>query len=97
MRGYISNGVRLGVLIAPYDRTVEISRPQKDPELLHAPETVHSIPNWQGSSWTWPLSLSENHFLPVSLRLIHSDVCALQFDDFADADRAPSPGTPRPG
>lgn len=48
MRGYISNGVRLGVLIDPYGRTVEISRPQKDPELLHAPGTVAFDPELAG-------------------------------------------------
>ena len=48
MRGYVSNGVRLGVLIDPYDRTVEISRPGQVPELLRGVRTVALDPELAG-------------------------------------------------
>lgn len=40
MGGYIAQGVRLGWLIDPETRTVEIYRPGRDPEILAKPETL---------------------------------------------------------
>jgi Uma2 family endonuclease len=40
MQEYIDNGVRLGWLLNPQDRQVEIYRPGKSVEVLQAPETI---------------------------------------------------------
>lgn len=40
MEEYIANGVQLGWLIDPVDRTVTIYRPDRDPEVLQAPSSV---------------------------------------------------------
>ncbi len=40
MKKYIENGARLGWLIAPGMRRVEIYRPQQDVEVLEAPATL---------------------------------------------------------
>jgi len=40
MQEYIDNGVQLGWLIDPENRTVEIYRPQRPPEILNNPATV---------------------------------------------------------
>lgn len=40
MREYIENGVRLGWLIEPEERRVEIYRPGREVEILYAPDTL---------------------------------------------------------
>jgi Uma2 family endonuclease len=40
MEEYIANGVQLGWLIDPFERTVEIYRPGREPELLTNPASV---------------------------------------------------------
>ena len=40
MELYIANGARLGWLIDPYQRRVYIYRPEVEPEILDAPETL---------------------------------------------------------
>ncbi|MBV8842839.1 MAG: Uma2 family endonuclease [Bryobacterales bacterium] len=40
MKEYIANGVRLGWLIDPIDRSVTIYRPSRDPEVLSNPSSV---------------------------------------------------------
>ncbi len=40
MTAYVANGARLGWLIDPYERRVEIYRPGRDVEILFDAETV---------------------------------------------------------
>ena len=40
MEEYVANGVLLAWLIDPFERRVEIYRPGRDPEILHAPRSV---------------------------------------------------------
>lgn len=44
MRQYVSNGLRLGWLIDPFEREVYIYRPGADVEVLHDPESVQGDP-----------------------------------------------------
>lgn len=48
MRAYLANGAQLGVLIDPYDRTVEVYRPRRKPEIHRDPATVTLDPELQG-------------------------------------------------
>jgi Uma2 family endonuclease len=48
MREYVENGARLGWLIEPYARTVEVYRPGVEPVLLAEPETVTADPELPG-------------------------------------------------
>ena len=48
MAEYAANGVRLGWLIDPYERTVKVYRPGKDPELLIGPERIAGDPELPG-------------------------------------------------
>ena len=44
MRQYVSNGLRLGWLIDPFERDVYVYRPGADVEVLHDPERVQGDP-----------------------------------------------------
>ncbi len=44
MQTYLENGARLAVLIAPYERFVEVYRPGREPEHLELPEQVSLDP-----------------------------------------------------
>lgn len=44
MRQYLSNGLRLGWLIDPFDRRVSVYRPGADVEVLHEPDGVQGDP-----------------------------------------------------
>jgi Uma2 family endonuclease len=48
MQEYIANGVSLGWLIDRKNRTVQIYRPDREPELLENPETVSGDPELPG-------------------------------------------------
>jgi Uma2 family endonuclease len=48
MQHYLANGAHLGVLIDPYEHTVEIHRPGRYPELLRAPVSVALEPELPG-------------------------------------------------
>jgi Uma2 family endonuclease len=43
MEEYRSNGVRLGLLIDPQNRQVEIYRPGREPEILESPTSIASL------------------------------------------------------
>jgi Uma2 family endonuclease len=40
MQEYMSNGARLGWLIDPFEKTVHVYRPEREPEILNHPPTV---------------------------------------------------------
>ena len=48
MAEYALNGVRLGWLIDPFDRTVKLYRPGKNPELMNEPERMAGDPELPG-------------------------------------------------
>ena len=48
MATYAANGVRLGWLIDPVERTVKVYRPGRDPELLNAPQRIAGDPEMPG-------------------------------------------------
>ncbi len=48
MRAYLRNGARIGVLIDPYTRTVEVYRPGEEPERHENPERVALDPELPG-------------------------------------------------
>ena len=48
MKEYIENGVRMGVLIEPYERKVYVYRPKRKVELLNDPKTVSCGPVLRG-------------------------------------------------
>jgi Uma2 family endonuclease len=57
MQEYLNSGLRLGWLINPQDRQVEIYRPQQPPEILQTPITISGEPVLPGFvlnvSWLW--------------------------------------------
>jgi Uma2 family endonuclease len=48
MQEYIANGTMLGWLIDRKNRTVQIYRPNQEPEILNQPETVSGDPELPG-------------------------------------------------
>ncbi len=48
MQEYIANGAQLGWLIDRKHRVIHVYRPNRDPELLHQPETVSGDPELPG-------------------------------------------------
>jgi Uma2 family endonuclease len=48
MRAYLRNGARIGVLIDPYTRTVEVYRPANEPERHEGPDRVVLGPELPG-------------------------------------------------
>lgn len=48
MREYMDNGSKLGWLIDPYERKVEVFRPGRPPEVLESPESVSGDPELPG-------------------------------------------------
>ena len=48
MQEYIENGVSLGWLIDRKNQTVQVYRPDREPELLENPETVSGEPELPG-------------------------------------------------
>lgn len=44
VRAYVANGARIAVLIDPYERTVEVYRPGREPEIHQGPATVSLDP-----------------------------------------------------
>jgi Uma2 family endonuclease len=48
MRAYLRNGARIGVLIDPYTRAVEVYRPGREPERREDPERVALDPELPG-------------------------------------------------
>ena len=48
MRVYLRNGARIGVLVDPYERTVEIYRPSQEPKRHENPERVALDPELPG-------------------------------------------------
>ncbi len=48
MRAYLANGTRLGVLIDPESRTVEVYRPGREPQIFTDPGTVTLGPELPG-------------------------------------------------
>jgi Uma2 family endonuclease len=48
MRAYLRNGARIGVLIDPYERAVEVYRPGQEPERHENPERVALDPELPG-------------------------------------------------
>jgi Uma2 family endonuclease len=48
MRTYLTNGARIGVLIDPYGRIVEVYRPGQEPEIRTNPATVALDPELPG-------------------------------------------------
>jgi len=57
MQEYLDSGLRLGWLLNPGDRQVEIYRPNQPPEILNAPNTLSGDPVLPGFSlnlaWLW--------------------------------------------
>ena len=48
MQVYLANGARLGVLVVPQSRTVEVYRPNSSPQILADPRTVALNPELPG-------------------------------------------------
>jgi Uma2 family endonuclease len=48
IRTYLQNGAQLAVLIAPYERFVDVYRPGREPEHLESPERVFLDPELPG-------------------------------------------------
>jgi Uma2 family endonuclease len=48
MEAYLRNGARIGVLLDPYARTVEVYRPGQQPQRLEAPDRVALDPELPG-------------------------------------------------
>jgi len=48
MRAYLANGAQIAVLIDPYERTVEIYRPGREPETHQEPDALTLDPELQG-------------------------------------------------
>jgi len=48
MEAYLRNGARIGVLLDPYTRTVEVYRPGQQPQRLEAPDRVALDPELPG-------------------------------------------------